>query len=66
MTEEGLTLYAESRLQTMRTLLWTALSFSSLTAWADPFITYHADLMRVLGNDQYSHSRKCTGPLSRT
>ena len=37
----------------MRTLLWTALTFSSFTAWAQaPFITYHADLMRVLGSDQ--------------
>ena len=37
----------------MRTLLWTALTFSSLTTWAQaPFITYHADLMRVLGSDQ--------------
>jgi predicted metalloprotease with PDZ domain len=37
----------------MRTLLWAALTFSSLATWAQaPFITYHADLMRVLGSDQ--------------
>jgi predicted metalloprotease with PDZ domain len=37
----------------MRTLLWTALTLSCLTSWAQaPFITYNADLMRVLGSDQ--------------
>ena len=37
----------------MRTLFWTALTFSSLSTWAQAlFITYQADLMRVLGSDQ--------------